>query len=174
MSERVHGMTLRALPIRGPDAVQRRQPQRVQPGGFFRPLVGRSKRGPPDGSDRQDGCLKADVRSCTFIELHRRKRTIPAQLSPAECWKTRPCPDWPSAVANAIGHIDDRASVSAKQAPPRKARGKESGEKGRESRQAAQLFLLYIERRADRKKVSTRDWDGSPVARSLRRFLNHL
>jgi hypothetical protein len=48
MSERVHGMTLRALPIRGPGAEQDRQPQRVQPGGFFRPLFGRSKRGHPD------------------------------------------------------------------------------------------------------------------------------
>ena len=35
-------------PIRGPVAGQDRQPQRVQPGGFFRPLFGRSKRGPPD------------------------------------------------------------------------------------------------------------------------------
>jgi hypothetical protein len=34
-------------PIRGPDAEQHRQPQRVQPGGFFRPLFGRSKRGHP-------------------------------------------------------------------------------------------------------------------------------
>ena len=33
--------------IRGPDAKHRRQPQRVQPGGFFRPLFGRSKRGHP-------------------------------------------------------------------------------------------------------------------------------
>jgi hypothetical protein len=32
MSERVHGMTLRALPIRGPDAEQHRQPQRGQSG----------------------------------------------------------------------------------------------------------------------------------------------
>ncbi len=32
MSERVHGMTLRAPPIRGPDAKHRRQPWRVQPG----------------------------------------------------------------------------------------------------------------------------------------------
>jgi hypothetical protein len=32
MSERVHGMTLRALAIRGPDAGQSRQPQRVPPG----------------------------------------------------------------------------------------------------------------------------------------------
>jgi hypothetical protein len=40
MSERV--------PIRGPGAEQDRQPQRVQPGGFFRPLFGRSKRGHPD------------------------------------------------------------------------------------------------------------------------------
>jgi hypothetical protein len=41
MSERVA--------IRNPDAEQRRQPQRVPPGGFFRPLFGRSKRGHPDG-----------------------------------------------------------------------------------------------------------------------------
>jgi hypothetical protein len=36
-------------PIRGPDAEQARQPKRDQPGGFFRPLFGRSKRGHPDG-----------------------------------------------------------------------------------------------------------------------------
>jgi hypothetical protein len=58
MSERVHGMTLRALPIRGPEAERRRQPQRVQPGGFFRPFFGRSKRGHPDGGYQQDGCRK--------------------------------------------------------------------------------------------------------------------
>ena len=40
-------MTLRALSIRGPDAEHHRQPQRVQTGGFFRPLFGRSKRGHP-------------------------------------------------------------------------------------------------------------------------------
>jgi hypothetical protein len=32
MSERVHGMTLRALAIRGPGEEQVCQPQRVQPG----------------------------------------------------------------------------------------------------------------------------------------------
>ena len=53
-------------PIRGPGAEQGRQPQRVQPGGFFRPLFGRSKRGHPDGSDYQDSCMQAEVRNRTF------------------------------------------------------------------------------------------------------------
>jgi hypothetical protein len=71
MAERVHGMTLRALPIRGPDAKHRRQPWRVQPGGFFRPLFGRSKRGPPDKADGESGYTKESTSNGTLIEYHR-------------------------------------------------------------------------------------------------------
>jgi hypothetical protein len=47
------GVSRIGQPIRGPDAKRGRQPQRVQPGGFFRPLFGRSKRGHLDGYDQQ-------------------------------------------------------------------------------------------------------------------------
>jgi hypothetical protein len=43
-----------------PDAEQRRQPQRDQPGGFFRPLFGRSKRGHPGSGDSLSGSLASD------------------------------------------------------------------------------------------------------------------
>ena len=99
-------------PIRGPAAGQRRQPQRVQPGGFFRPLFGRSKRGHLDESDRQDSCRQAEVRICTSIEPQREERTPPCTAIPRPSAGGRdPVPEPPSVVANAIGHIDDRAGV---------------------------------------------------------------
>ena len=65
MSERVPRMTLRALPIRGPDAKHRRQPRRVPPGDanevsscrlvrLFPSLFGPVKKGHSDETYRQD------------------------------------------------------------------------------------------------------------------------
>jgi hypothetical protein len=96
MSERVA--------IRGPDAKQRRQPQRVQPGGFFRPLFGRSKRGHPDGSYQEDRCSKTEVRTRVFTnslganypkesgsgQAVRRSIGVKLDLRPVQDWKHRP------------------------------------------------------------------------------------
>jgi hypothetical protein len=95
-------------PIRGPDAGQSRQPQRVQPGGFFRPLFGRSKRGHSDRTYRQD-CTRT-VRLSSHIEEGGR---LPAQLFRPSAGGRHLARDRPSAVANAIGRIDDRAEVSS-------------------------------------------------------------
>jgi hypothetical protein len=89
-------------PIRGPDAGQSRQPQRVQPGGFFRPLFGRSKRGHPDGPDGQGGYTKES----THMERlsNHRGGHLPPHRFPTECQSTRFCAgtaagygrcDWP-------------------------------------------------------------------------------
>ena len=95
MSERV--------PIRGPDAGQSRQPQRVPPGGFFRPLFGRSKRGHPDGFDRQDGYMKTEVRSCTFVEPQGREdASLRSILRPSPEGRDS-AEDRLSVVAHAIG-----------------------------------------------------------------------
>jgi hypothetical protein len=89
-------------PIRGPDAGQSRQPQRVQPGDanavseyrlvrLFSSLFGRSKRGHPDSSHLQDDYTEEGtqpVRSPNHIE---RERYLPAQRSPTECRRTGPC-----------------------------------------------------------------------------------
>jgi hypothetical protein len=72
MSERV--------PIRGPEAEQRRQPQRVQPGGFFRPLFGRSKRGHFDGYYQEDRCSKAGGRTRIFACSRGQALLIPSRI----------------------------------------------------------------------------------------------
>jgi hypothetical protein len=112
MSERVHGMTLRALAIRGPDAGQSRQLQRVQPGGFFRPLFGRSKRGHPDGAYRQDGYTKERTHTVRPSNQDRRTEDASLHSDPRPSTRVRdPAEDRPSAVADAIGLIDDRTGV---------------------------------------------------------------
>jgi hypothetical protein len=83
MSERVA--------IRGLDAGQSRQPQRVQPGGLFRPLFGRSKRGHPDRCYRQDDYTEEGTQSDRSPNHIERGRYLPAQRSPTECRRRGPC-----------------------------------------------------------------------------------
>jgi hypothetical protein len=78
-------------PIRGPDAGQSRQPQRVQPGGFFRPLFGRSKRGHPDRFYQQDDHTEEGTQSVRSPNHIEREGYLPAQQSPTECRRTTPC-----------------------------------------------------------------------------------
>jgi hypothetical protein len=78
-------------PIRGPDAGQSRQPQRVQPGGFFRPLFGRSKRGHPDRCYRQDDYTEEGTQPVRSSNHTEGEGCLPAQRSPTECRRTRPC-----------------------------------------------------------------------------------
>jgi hypothetical protein len=102
MSERV--------PIRGPEAEQCRQPQRVQPGGFFRPLFGRSKRGHPDGVYRRDNFTEESTHAGRSSNKDRRRKVHPCRAIPDRVPEDEIlCRRKP--VANAIGHIDDRAGV---------------------------------------------------------------
>jgi hypothetical protein len=89
-------------PIRGPGAGQSRQPQRVQPGGFFRPLFGRSKRGPTVGSDRQEvrstGGLHRGEHSIWYShQTHHVEggRVHPSQRSVTECRRKKTVSDKP-------------------------------------------------------------------------------
>jgi hypothetical protein len=83
MSERVA--------IRGPGAEQVCQPQRVQPGGFFRPLFGRSKRGHPDAPGRQDDYTTETTYRVSWSNHREGEGHLPSKLSPAEQWKTKAC-----------------------------------------------------------------------------------
>jgi len=94
-----------------------RQPQRVQPGDanavswcrlvqLFPPPFGPVKQGTCRRAQPTEGCMKAEVRNCTFIEPQRRRRTPPciafSRRVPEDetlCWNRRRV--WPMRLATA-------------------------------------------------------------------------
>jgi hypothetical protein len=107
-------------PIRSPDAGQGRQPQRVQPGGFFRPLFGRSKRGHPTGNTGRIAPARqevAHVLSNSHSIVSRQKGPIRSHPAPTseQKYKTQDAagPSAKSSIKN-IASVDPQGSSHRK------------------------------------------------------------
>ena len=91
MSERGHRRCPSEFRFAAPTRGRAVSHSACSPAAFFRPLFGRSKRGHSDGADRQDDYTEEGTRTVRSSNHIGGEGCLPAQRSPTECRRRRPC-----------------------------------------------------------------------------------